>query len=399
MLQLTYLGFTCGEAVSPVITRLFLVSLNSNQFNNGNYSSSPSMKGSFSTANPMRDSFSTANPTKDSSSTGGPSFEQKIMLSNYSGVQFENHWPENSENRSTANLSNGVMYNNSTMVEVDMLENIKLVRYAYAAVIPVCVIVALWFLLIARCEKQDETAAAESKSYLTISSSAESTQSRPSKILLLVLMALFYWVTIMHEATILTLITPIAIKSWGWEVKTAALTSTVIMSGYLVGRLLSMFVSAFVEPVIMLATVISLLLVGTIQLLISQYSMTSNKIVIMSSLVILGLGQSALTAVNLFLVSKYVTITPAVSSLYLISVSSGLMVASYSGSRIYEVYGHFIIFWILLVLAVFVMLFFVMEVIVGKQILNDQQTIIAQITNNYYDNENVGEISERIDLK
>ena len=374
MLQLTYLGYTCGEAVSPVITRLFLVSLDSNQLNSSSYVLSTD--------------------TNNGTSTISPSFEQ-AMLTNYD-VRLKNHEQNGlGEYHVNTNVSKSVIQNASTVAETVLIEDIKFVRYAYTTVIPVYVIVALWFLLMVSCDKQLETAAAtKSKLRSTVSSSAESTQIKSLKLLLLALMALFYLVAIIHEAAILTLITPIAIKSWGWAVQTAALTSSIIMIGYLVGRLLSMFVSAFIDPIIMLAVAIALLLFGTIQLLISQYSTTTNNVVIMSSLVILGLGQSALTAVNLFLVSKYVIITPAISSLYLISISVGWVLASYCGSRIYEAYGRLVVFWILLVLAVLVLLFYVMEVIVGKLIANANQSKSTHMNNGSYDgNEEAKEIA------
>lgn len=362
MLQLTYLGYTCGAAVSPAITRFFLVPFDDNQFN--------------------RTSSSYSTDLADSFVTTSPSFELTKLTGN--GIQLENHWQENDarEFHAIAKLSIDVVKNVSQHVGIELLESIELVRFAFAAVIPVYVVVALWFVLMVCCDKRVKTVAAESKLDSAINKPAE---SRFLKTLLLALMALFYVTAIIHEAAILTLITPIAIKSWEWAVQTAALTSSIIMIGYLIGRLLCMFMSAFIDPIIMLAAAIALLLFGTIQLLISQYSTTTNNVVILSSLVILGLGQSALSAVNLFLISKYVTMTPAVSSLYLISLSIGWMLASSCGSRIYETFGHMTVFWILLVLAVLVLLFFVMEVIVGKLILKDKLKKGAYITNNNHD--------------
>ena len=354
MLQLTYLGYTCGEAVSPVITRLFLLPFNYNHFN--------------STSN----SHSSAVEFKDIISTTRPSLKLSMFTDN--DAQFEDHWHQNgsSEFHTIAKLSNDVALNFSEQVGVELSKNIELVRFAYATVIPVYVIVALWFVFIVYCDKQAKTTAVKLKSDSNVN---ESRESKSLKILLLTVMVLFYLAAFMEEATILTLITPIAITSWGWAVKAAALTSSVIMIGYLIGRLLCMFVSAFIDPIIMLAVAIALILFGTIELLISQYSTTTNTFVILSSLVIFGLGQSTLSAVKLFLIGKYVTITPTVSSLYLISTSVGWILASYCSSRIYETYGHLAVFWILLVLAVSVMLLFVVEVIIGKLISKDKQTV------------------------
>ena len=322
MLQLSSLGYSCAMLIAPLVIRIFLVPLYNNQFNrtSSEYSPSADMKYNFMTTSSSFDLMTF---------TGDDNYD----------IKFGNHLQQ---------------------VDVELMENIRLVRLAHAKVIPVYVIVALWFLLMICCDKRASTAAAQSESDSNINKPVE---SRPLKAVLLAFMVLFNVAATSHEAAI------------SWE---SAVQDLIISS--LLGTSLSIFLSAYIEPIIMLTVAIALLLFGTIQLLISQYIATTNTFVISSSLFILGLGYSALIAINLFLISKYVTMMPAIFSLYLISLSVGRTLASDCYSRIYESQGQ-----ILFVLAVLVLLFFAMEVFVGKLISKDQQKKRAHITSNNYD--------------
>ena len=373
-MQATYLCWSLGAAISPIITRNFLVSLSPG----GHYhivASNASNNDTSLTANALIDFNSTfamnltqtltdianeKNAIDSQSSNSSNLFDelnrnitQIATNSDKYGDIISRDYLSNNSNTYDAN------YFPSSCLTVYSQAEVGQVRFAFLTVAsPYLCLMALfaWLIMRDRSDFIDENCELPDKCHSETSDLTYKQEhhhhlctTRVGKIFFL-LTVLYYFSHCLCESILSIVLTPIAVKVWGFAEKDAALLFTVLLFGCLSGRLLTIPLSTWLLPSSIISIHLVLLLLG-ITLLFLQPLFSATHVFLFVSLATFGFGISTLHTTGLLFVNRYSTLTSVLTSRILISGAVGWMVGPSCGSLLLHHLGHVAVFFSMLVAA------------------------------------------------
>ena len=193
-------------------------------------------------------------------------------------------------------------------------------------------------------------------------------RSRFTYVIFIVLSALLLLAFTCGESIMFSTTTHIAIKAWGWSPANAALISTVILSGCLLGRIVSSLLSTWLKPIIILASNVILFNLGCVMMLLSQYVFVS-EIFLWTSSVVLGFGSSGFNPTFMLFVNQHVTLTSRLSSLMLFSINTAWLVCPFVSVLLLERVGHRAVFQLMFTAAILSVVMSMALLIVSRKLM------------------------------
>ena len=353
MVQLVNLGWTIGAAICPMVIQPFLIPLHH------------VLAGL---------AVTTAIPNGDT------------VSASVDRIQFDSNATDVFNTTEFEILSNILEYSYSADAGIEQklveegIPDVSMVRYAYVLLSPLHLVAAGLFVISALlCTSSNKsTAKLANNTPQAESNKTKQNVARPIQVIFLFLSVLLLFSFACSDSIMLSMIVPIAIKSWGWSVGKAGLIPTVILSGSLVGRIVTVFTSTWLKPKIILSINITLFSVGCMMMLISQYVSISD-LFMWTSFAVSGLGSSSFGPTFMLYLNQHIALTPGITSLVLISTSAAWLVCPYSSALLLERVGHLAVFQLILFFVIVSIVSFVALSCVSKKLLTAKKIVISDL--------------------